>query len=406
MQRSPGRIRPNKPVTRLNPSPPVPLLTTGGIIPSPFPMVAPAQFDTPATAPVTGPAAAAGLSTPERISQLSTELARCIAASGSEIDQINLQTRLLSFNAQIEAARAGAAGVAFAVVGQEMVSLSRSTSEAAERLRNDSQGLVSELSAISRSLSSDVRGTRLADLALVNIDLIDRNLYERSCDCRWWATDDAMVAALAAPSAEAAQHASERLAVILKAYTVYFDIVLADRNGEIIANGRPDRFPSTGTNHANATWFRSALDCATGDEFGFQTAHRSPLAANERVLIYSCKVCRDGRANAEALGVLGVVFRWDALADTIVRQTPVDAVDRARTRACIIAPDGTLLADSDGHALTQKLDLPDHDQLFSLAKGHREIQLGGKRAVIGIARSPGFETYATGWHSVVLQTLA
>jgi hypothetical protein len=372
-------------------------------------MVAPAQFETHASEPAVRsdqPAVAGSQSTPERISQLSTDLARCIAASGSEIEQINLQTRLLSFNAQIEAARAGAAGVAFAVVGQEMVSLSHRTAEAAERLRNESQGLVGELTSISRSLSSDVRGTRLADLALVNIDLIDRNLYERSCDCRWWATDDSMVDALTQPSAAAARHAAERLAVILKAYTVYFDIVLADKEGVIVANGRPDRFPSTGTNHASAAWFRSALDCATGDEFGFQTAHRSPLAGNERVLVYSCKVCRDGKADGEALGVLGVVFRWDALADTIVRQTPVDEADKARTRACIIAPDGTLLADSAGHALTQKLDLPDRERLFALKKGHREIELGGSRAVIGIAKSPGFETYATGWHSIVIQTLA
>jgi hypothetical protein len=369
-------------------------------------MVAPVHPASVCGSPAPAPAAGGSLSTPERISSLSSELARCIAASGNEIEQINLQTRLLSFNAQIEAARAGTAGVAFGVVGQEMVSLSHRTAEAAGRLRTESQGLVSELTAISRSLSSDVRGTRLADLALVNIDLIDRNLYERSCDCRWWATDAAVVAALAQPTAASAQHAAERLAVILKAYTVYFDIVLADADGRIIANGRPDRYRSAGTNHAGAAWFRSALACASGDEFGFQSAHRSPLAGNERVLVYSCKVGRDGRADGATLGVLGVVFRWDALADTIVRQTPVDEADRPHTRACIVAPDGTLLADSAGHALEQKLDLPDRAQLFALAKGHREIQFAGRRAVVGIARSPGFETYATGWHSVVIQTLA
>jgi hypothetical protein len=84
----------------------------------------------------------------------------------------------------------------------------------------------------------------------------------------------------------------------------------------------------------------------------------------------------------------------------------VDEADKPRTRACILAPDGTLLADSAGHALTQKLALPGFAALLGLKKGHREIELGGKRAVLGIARSPGFETYATGWHSIVIQTLA
>lgn len=373
-------------------------------------MVAPAQSSLPAAAAPAQPepAAVPGTrgSTPERISQLSHDLAKCIAASGSEIEQINLQTRLLSFNAQIEAARAGPAGVAFAVVGQEIVSLSHRTAEAASKLRSESQGLVSELTAISRSLSSDVRGTRLADLALVNIDVIDRNLYERSCDCRWWATDAAVVDALAQPSPQSAGFASSRLAIILKAYTVYFDIVLADLDGNIIANGRPEKYRSTGSRHADAKWFRTALACATGDEFGFQSAHRSPLAGNERVLVYSCKVCRGGQANAEPLGVLGVVFRWDALADAIVRNTPVDAADRIRTRACIVDADGLILADSAGRALEQKLELPDQKQLFALAKAHREIQLGGRPTLVGLARSPGFETYATGWNSVILQTLA
>jgi len=347
-----------------------------------------------------------GGSTPERISQLSAELARCIASSGSEIDQINLQTRLLSFNAQIEAARAGAAGVSFAVVGQEMVSLSHRTAEAAARLRTESQELVGQLTGISQRLSTDVRGTRLADLALTNIDLIDRNLYERSCDCRWWATDGAMVDALASPTEAACQHASERLAVILKAYTVYFDIVLTDRTGRVIANGRPEQYKSAGTRHADAPWFRSALATASGDEFGFQTAHHSPLAGGERVLVYSCKVCRGGLARAEVLGVLGVVFRWDALADTIVRNTPVDEADKATTRACIISPDGTLLADSAGRALKDKLTLPNQAQLFALKKGFRHIEINGRPTLVGVAKSPGFETYATGWHSVILQTLA
>src|SRR5688572_20258251 len=348
----------------------------------------------------------AGGSTPERISKLSTELARCIASSGAEIDQINLQTRLLSFNAQIEAARAGAAGVSFAVVGQEMVSLSHRTAEAAARLRTESQELVGQLTGISKRLSTDVRGTRLADLALTNIDLIDRNLYERSCDCRWWATDAAMVDALAQPSAATAKHASERLAVILKAYTVYFDIVLADKTGRVVANGRPEKFKSAGTRHAESAWFRSALATVTGDEFGFQGAHLSPLAGNERVLVYSCKVCRDGNAAGEVLGVLGIVFRWDALADTIVRNTPVDEADRAATRACIVGPDGLLLADSAGQALKQTLTLPNQQQLFSLKKGYRHIEFNGRPTLIGVAQSPGFETYATGWHSVILQTLA
>ena len=39
-------------------------------------------------------------------------------------------------------------------------------------------------------------------------DLIDRNLYERTCDVRWWATDDSLVQALTKHTQAAYQYAS------------------------------------------------------------------------------------------------------------------------------------------------------------------------------------------------------
>ena len=188
--------------------------------------------------PSPAPAIDADVASPERILQLSRAAVGCIEGTGQEIAQINLQTRILAFNAQIEASRAGEAGKCFGVVASEMVLLSNRTQEAAGQLQNESLRLIRELSVICERLGSEVRGQKLSDLALANIDLIDRNLYERSCDCRWWATDRAMVAALGEGATEAERrHAGERMGVILKAYTVYFDIVLADAAGRIVANG-------------------------------------------------------------------------------------------------------------------------------------------------------------------------
>ena len=183
------------------------------------------------------------IATPERISELTQTLLARIRGSIKEISDINLQARVLSINAQIEAARAGESGRAFAIVAQEMATFSDRTQRAAVKLEEESEALVLELAEISHQLATDVRGTRLCDLALTNIDLIDRNLYERSCDCRWWATDGAMVAALESRSGGTAQVAAQRMGVILKAYTVYYDIVLADLNGVVIANGRRPESP-------------------------------------------------------------------------------------------------------------------------------------------------------------------
>lgn len=343
---------------------------------------------------------------PERISELADTLHARIRGSIKEIAEINLQARVLSINAQIEASRAGEAGRSFGIVGQEMVSLSNRTKHAAQKLEEESEGLVRELADISRQLTTDVRGTRLCDLALTNIDLIDRNLYERSCDCRWWATDAALVDALAQPGETTARHAAQRLGVILKAYTVYFDIVLADRNGRIIANGRPGDFASRDTVHATAGWFASALATASGDEFGFQSVHASPLAGGRRALVYSCKVGRGGDARAEPLGVLGVVFNWDGLAQKIVRETPIDADRQSRTRVCIVDDEGRVLADSHDRILEDKIDFAGRSLLFDQKKTSTLCQVGARDCLVAHAQSPGFETYRTGWHSLIIEQLA
>jgi hypothetical protein len=259
--------------------------------------------------PSPAPAIDADVASPERILQLSRAAVGCIEGTGQEIAQINLQTRILAFNAQIEASRAGEAGKCFGVVASEMVLLSNRTQEAAGQLQNESLRLIRELSVICERLGSEVRGQKLSDLALANIDLIDRNLYERSCDCRWWATDRAMVAALGEGATEAERrHAGERMGVILKAYTVYFDIVLADAAGRIVANGNGGEYKSVGRDVSGSAWFRSAWATRSGNEFGFESAHVSSLVGGERVLVYLCKVCAGGLADGKPLGVLGVVF--------------------------------------------------------------------------------------------------
>jgi hypothetical protein len=75
------------------------------------------------------------------------------------------------------------------------------------------------LDELGQRLVRDVRGSRLADLALNAIEIIDRNLYERSCDVRWWATDSAAVDACSDPTPKLCTHAGTRLGVILDSYT-------------------------------------------------------------------------------------------------------------------------------------------------------------------------------------------
>ena len=346
-------------------------------------------------------AAAETADTRERsFAELLGDLSNSLDAAIGEIRDINTNTKLLSLNARIEAARAGLAGAAFGVVAQEMQDLSSKTAQAADSLANQTKHVIEELVHV---LGTKVRGTRLSDIALTNIDLIDRCLYERTCDVRWWATDQSVVDALADPTPESRRHASQRMGVILSAYTVYYDLVLCDLRGQVVANGRPHEYKSIGMSQAGENWFREATASRSGDEFGFQTAHRSPLVDGKLSLVYSCSVREEGKANGKLLGVLGIVFNWEALAQTIMTGAPVADDERAATRCVITDGDGTLLADSWGKQLQERLGLADLSNILAEPKNFTTGDYRGQKCCIAHAQAPGFETYSTGWHSLVIQ---
>jgi hypothetical protein len=193
------------------------------------------------------------------------------------------------------------------------------------------------------------------------------------------------------------------MGVILDAYTVYFDLVLCDSSGRVVANGRPEKFNSLGQDQSSAVWFRKAMQSANGNEFGFQSAHRSTLVGNRQVLAYSCGVRTGGEANGQVLGVLGILFNWSGLAEPIVTKIPVDVSEQDLTEAYIIDQRGILLATNTGATLGSVLELPEINRVFENTKGFFVAKRAGRRICIGHARAPGFETYSTGWYSIVVQ---
>lgn len=340
-----------------------------------------------------------------RLDHMLSRLAKTTHEAMEEIQHINMKMRMISFNSKIEAARAGEAGKAFSIVSNEMKTLSDKTATVARTLRQDNARSTDDLRQLCHQMSTEVRGMRLSDLALTNIDLIDRNLYERSCDVRWWATDSSLVDALTNGDADSRQHASDRLGVILNAYTVYFDLVLCDASGVIVANGRPHAFNTQGMNVASEAWFRQAMHTSSGEHYGFQSVHPSALVKGQRALIYSAAVREGGNTHGRVLGALGIVFNYDALAQTIMHNTPIEDALRGATRVCITDNRGLVLADSHGKLLQETLEFPGMMSLYDKGKCFALTEIDGQRYCIAHAKAPGYETYSTGWHSVILQRL-
>ncbi|KAA0125230.1 methyl-accepting chemotaxis protein [Methylobacterium sp. P1-11] len=317
------------------------------------------------------------------------------------IRRITAQTKILALNALIEAARAGEQGRGFAVVAQEVRALGESVDVIAGELELHLAGRIVELQRTVEAMAGRVQGERLVDLALNAVELIDRNLYERTCDVRWWATDAAVVACAADPSPAAAAFASERLGVILSAYTVYLDLWICGLDGRILATGRANRYPGLqGRSVAGEAWFRDAVALQSGDAFVCADVRQEDGLGGAHVATYAASVRADGRADGAPLGVLAIHFDWAPQAHTIVSGIRVAPEDRGRTRALLVDAGGRVLAASDQTGLlTERVSC----RLDGRTRGIVQDPRTG--TVTAFHRTPGYETYrGLGWYGMIVQT--
>jgi hypothetical protein len=335
---------------------------------------------------------------PERILELSERLSTVAGLRIGEISTVNRMAKMLSVNALIVAARAGEAGKPFAVVAEEFKKISAEIDVIAASMESEVAADLAELTAVGSGILEHLRGQRFADLALNAIEIVDRNLYERTCDVRWWATDAAVVDCLQSPSPEKANHASKRLGIILDAYTVYLDLWICDTAGRVVATGRPTRYPKTAQlSAAQAPWFQQAMRTTSGADFAACDVQLEPALNDAAVATYATAIRAGGEADGKVIGVLGVHFDWRPQAQAVVEGVRLTDSERARSRVLILDQAHRVLAASDGRGVLSEiinLDVSGGSMGCYVDKGQ----------TIGYALTPGYETYAgMGWYGCVQQ---
>jgi len=160
-----------------------------------------------------------------------------------------------------------------------------------------------------------VTSSRLHDvqfLAALAIDIMDRNLYERANDCRWWALTSDFRRMLEKPSLPEADQDRMReiLAYINSLYTVYTNLFVYDRNGKILACSNPDEHRQEGR-VLHEQYVAKTLACSDS-----QLYHVSDFAASDlyeeggvarHTYIYNAPITSLVREGT-VLGGIGIVF--------------------------------------------------------------------------------------------------
>lgn len=246
------------------------------------------------------------------------------------------------------------------------------------------------------------------------IDLVDRNLFERAADIRWWATDEYFWDALGNPTPEKSHKASERLKVINGSYTMYRNIVLADDSGNIVACSRTElRNELAKINVSDQWWFQQGMRTARSDEFAVQDVQKSSLeSAKARSLVYSGGVRHKGARSGESIGVLGILFDWDTEAGKILATClPCDSAGRIieGSAAFYTNAKGEVIETTDETAFPvgSRLEFP--PVVARLAKGETTSSVfrkGDARYLLGSSRTKGYREYeGLAWSAHVVRPI-
>jgi hypothetical protein len=308
-----------------------------------------------------------------------------------------MQTRMLAINAVIESARAGEAGKGFAVVAHEVQRLAGQAAEIAQKFEGTVMGGIALGKSMSEQLQSEIEGVRLVDLAQSLVQLIVRNLYERTADVRWWATDAALWTAIETQDPAAATHAAQRLATINRFYSVYLDLVLTDANGRVIASADPSH-ALAGQSLGAEGWVRAALATRSGEEYAVDKVAPSRHHGGHEALVYAAAVRQGGAINGRIIGTLGVYFDWQEQGHAIVgKEAALSDEDKRRTSVMLLDGDRRIIAASASGLNLGSFMLRDEGK-------PRGSYYDADGNIVAFARTLGYQEYdGLGWWGVVVQ---
>lgn len=257
-----------------------------------------------------------------------------------------------------------------------------------------------------RDLYQTVLAASISEAELTSqllVDMLDRNLYERANDCRWWALTAQLRSGLAFPSAAQADAMGAVLAHINRLYTVYARLVVYDRSGRIVAV----------TGEQSALGLQIDADtlsrvCALRSELDHyaEPFAPSPLYDGAPTYIYHAAI-RHPEQPGTVVGGIGVVF--DARPE-LVNMLHSGVAARRNMHAFFITPDGQVLAGTDAR-YAPGATLPLHPALLADGPAHGSGSLimehDGQYVIAACTRAGGYREFrdAAGVEQPVLAVL-
>jgi chemotaxis signal transduction protein len=234
-------------------------------------------------------------------------------------------------------------------------------------------------------------------LAALAMDVMDRNLYERANDCRWWALASVFAERLSADrfTAEDGKTITSVLRAINALYTVYANLVVFDRAGKVVAvsdEGKQDLVGSV----LEEEWARRTLSLRDPQGYVVSDFAPTPLYEGRSTYIYGAAI-RSPRSGRVVGGVACVFDAEPQFAAMLKDALPRDKEGNVKFSAM------GFFVDTKGRVIscTEEFfrpgqQLPIDISMVQLARGCSRsgiVQLGDAYYAVGTTASSGYREY-------------
>lgn len=235
-------------------------------------------------------------------------------------------------------------------------------------------------------------------LSSLAIDIMDRNLYERANDCRWWALNSYFKEALDDYStiSEKKEEISSILKYINDLYTVYSNLIIFDKNGKIIAVSNEKEQYLIGK-ILTQDWIEKTLTLKDTSKYCVSKFEKTNLYENESTYIY-CSAIRSFKDDNDVVGGIAIVFDSSAQFYTMLDEIlPKDIYGNKQKGVYAFFTDKNkqiIATTSTNFEVNSYLDID--DLFFKLKNGQnlsRIIEFRGNYYAVGVKCSSGYREY-------------
>ena len=234
--------------------------------------------------------------------------------------------------------------------------------------------------------------------AALAIDIMDRNLYERANDCRWWALTSlfrAELTDLRPGDREQRRRLTDILCTINGLYTVYSNLLLFDVSARVVAVSNPAYTDMIGQT-LQPDWVRQALGLPGTQSYCVSSFSASKLYGDHPTYIYAAAIREPG--GQSPVGGIAIVFdstpQFKAMLEEALPRKENGSVVEG-SFAVFAERDGRIIASTDSDLKPgERFDIG--REFFELAQGAgctNIVTFRGRYYAVGSAMSSGYREY-------------